>query len=76
MKHVIVGSGPAGTNAARTLRRIAPSDQVVIVAEEVQPFYSKVLTSYFVGEKVSYENMLLSNAADFQGEGVEILGGR
>ncbi|HZK67774.1 MAG TPA: FAD-dependent oxidoreductase, partial [Chloroflexota bacterium] len=76
MKHVIVGSGPAGLNAARTLRRIAPSDRLVMVAEEAQPFYSKVLTSYFVGGKVPYENMLLSGAAEFQGEGVEILGGR
>ena len=76
MKHVIVGSGPAGLSAARTLRRIAPSDRLVMVAEEAQPFYSKVLTSYFVGGKVPYENMLLSGAAEFQGEGVEILGGR
>ncbi len=62
MKHVIVGNGPAGVNAATTLRRIAPADEVAVVAEDAQAFYSKVLTSYFIGGKVPYENMLLANA--------------
>ena len=75
MKHVIVGNGPAGVKAAETLRRIAPADQVTVIAEEAQPFYSKVLTSYFLGGKVPYENMLLSNAEAFQTEGIELLTG-
>lgn len=72
MKHVIVGNGPAGVKAAETLRDIAPDDQVTLIAEEAQPFYSKVLTSYFVGGKVPYENMLLSNAGAFKEEGIEL----
>ncbi len=76
MKHVIVGNGPAGVGAARTLRRIAPQDQVALVAEESQPFYSKVLTSYFVGGKVPYENMLLSNAEEFQRERIQLVTGK
>jgi len=76
MKHLIVGNGPAGVSAARTVRKVAPADQVVLVSEEAQPFYSKVLTSYFVGGKVPYENMLLSNAEGFQGQGIELLTGR
>ncbi len=76
MKHVIVGNGPSGVAAARTLRRIAPRDEVVVIAEETQPFYSKVLTSYFVGGKVPYENMLLANGEEFQEAGVQLLTGR
>ncbi|HEX2987651.1 MAG TPA: FAD-dependent oxidoreductase, partial [Chloroflexota bacterium] len=76
MKHLIVGNGPAGISAARTLRRLAPGDQVALVAEESQPFYSKVLTSYFVGGKVPYENMLLSNAEGFQEKGIQLLMGK
>jgi nitrite reductase (NADH) large subunit len=76
MKHLIVGNGPAGVSAARTLRKVAPGDQVALVAEESQPFYSKVLTSYFVGGKMPYEKMLLSNAEGFQGEGIQLLTGK
>ncbi len=76
MKHVIVGNGPAGVNAARTLRRMAAQDQVALVAEEAQPFYSKVLTSYFVGDKVPYEKLLLANAEEFQGEGIQLVTGK
>lgn len=76
MKHVIVGNGPAGVSAARNLRRIAPQDDVVVVAEETQPFYSKVLTSYFVGGKVPYQNMLLADAEGFRGDGIQLLVGK
>ncbi len=74
MRHVIVGNGPAGVNAALTLRRIAPWDQVTVVAEEAQPFYSKVVTSYFVAGKSPYENLLLAGAEAFRG--IELLTGR
>ncbi|MHB0869600.1 MAG: NAD(P)/FAD-dependent oxidoreductase, partial [Chloroflexota bacterium] len=76
MKHLIVGNGPAGINAARTLRKIAPQDLVAVVAEEAQPFYSKVLTSYFVGGKVPYENVLLANAEQFQDQSIQLLTGK
>jgi NAD(P)H-nitrite reductase large subunit len=76
MKHVIVGNGPAGVAAARTLRRIAPHDQVVVVAEESQPFYSKVLTSYFVGGKVPHEKMLLADAEGFRAQGIQLVTGK
>ncbi len=76
MRHVIVGNGPAGVNAALTLRRIAPQDRVTLVAEEAQPFYSKVVTSYFVAGKSPYENLLLADAEQFRGKGIELLTGR
>lgn len=76
MKHIIVGNGPAGVAAARTLRKIAPRDEVVVVAEEAQPFYSKVLTSYFVSGKVPYEKMLLANDEEFQQAGIRLMTGR
>ncbi len=76
MKHVIVGNGPAGVAAARTLRKIAPRDEVVVISEEAQPFYSKVLTSYFVGGKVPYENMLLANDEEFKTAGIRLITGK
>lgn len=76
MRHVIVGNGPAGVAAARTLRQIAPADEVVVLSEEAQPFYSKVLTSYVVGGKVSYENMLLATEEEFERLGIKLMTGK
>lgn len=76
MRHLIVGNGPAGISAAMTLRRTAPQDQVAVVSEEAQPFYSKVLTSYYVGGKVPYESILLASAEQLQGEGLQLLTGK
>lgn len=76
MRHLIIGNGPAGISAAVTLRRLAPDDKVAVISEEAQPFYSKVLTSYYVGGKVPYENMLLASAEELQGDGLQLLAGK
>ncbi|MGI5836951.1 MAG: NAD(P)/FAD-dependent oxidoreductase [Chloroflexota bacterium] len=76
MRHLIIGNGPAGISAAITLRRIAPDDEVAIVSDEAQPFYSKVLTSYYVGGKIPYENMLLATADQLKAEGLQLLSGK
>lgn len=76
MRHLIVGNGPAGVKAAETLRRIAPRDHVALVAEEAQPFYSKVLTSYFVAGKKPYENMLLADSEHFRQLEIQLLAGK
>jgi len=61
-------------NAALTLRQLAPQDQVALVSEEKQPFYSKVVTSYFVAGKAPYENLLLADSGRFQD--IDLLLGR
>ena len=76
MRHLIIGNGPAGISAALTLRRIAPQDQVAVVSEEAQPFYSKVLTSYFVAGKVPQDRMLLTTAEQLHDDGVQMLTGK
>ncbi len=76
MRHLIVGNGPAGISAARTLRRIAPKDQVAVLSEEAQPFYSKVLTSYYVGGKVPYDKMVLADLEGLQDEKLQLLTGK
>jgi nitrite reductase (NADH) large subunit len=54
------------------LRRIAPADAVTVIADEAQPFYSKVLLSYFLGDRIPYENMMLSSAEALREEGIEL----
>ena len=73
---MIIGNGPAGLSAAKTLRRIAPMDQVAVVTGEGQPCYSKVLTSYYVGGKVPYDNMILSGCEGFCRDDYELLLGK
>ena len=34
MKHVILGNGPAGIIAAETIRKHAPTDEIVVLGDE------------------------------------------
>ncbi|QDZ27307.1 NAD(P)/FAD-dependent oxidoreductase [Noviherbaspirillum sp. UKPF54] len=42
MRHVIIGNGPAGVIAAETLRKHAPSDDILLIGDEPQPPYSRM----------------------------------
>jgi len=42
MKHVIIGTGPAGVIAAETIRKNAPGDHILLIGEEAQAPYSRM----------------------------------
>ena len=42
MRHVIIGNGPAGIIAAETLRKNAPSDDIILIGDEGEPPYSRM----------------------------------
>ena len=48
MKHVILGNGPAGVIAAETIRKRAPSDQIVMIGSEDVPPYSRMAIPYLL----------------------------
>ena len=51
MKHVIIGDGVAGMSAAQVIRSQRPSDQIILVSSDPQPFYYRAaLTNYLMGE--------------------------
>jgi len=50
-KHVIVGAGTAGYNAARTLRQLGSTDEITLVSAETP--YSRMVLPYFLERGIS-----------------------
>jgi NAD(P)H-nitrite reductase large subunit len=76
MRYVIVGNGPAGFTAACTIRSLDARADVTVVSDEPHPFYSRVLTSYFIAGRVSREALFLAGAGDYGARGITLLGSR
>ncbi|SNS31081.1 Pyridine nucleotide-disulphide oxidoreductase [Noviherbaspirillum humi] len=41
MRHLILGTGPAGITAAETIRQHAPDDEIILVGDELEPPYAR-----------------------------------
>jgi NAD(P)H-nitrite reductase large subunit len=52
MRHVILGTGPAGVLAAETIRQHAPADDVVLVGAEPGPPYARMAIPYLMTGKI------------------------
>ena len=52
MRHVIIGTGPAGVVAAETLRRVDPSSEIIILGDEPESPYSRMALPYLLAENV------------------------
>ncbi|HJW43272.1 MAG TPA: FAD-dependent oxidoreductase [Geothrix sp.] len=48
MRHVIIGSGPAGVVAAETLRKANPAADITLVCGEPEPPYSRMAIPYLL----------------------------
>jgi NADPH-dependent 2,4-dienoyl-CoA reductase/sulfur reductase-like enzyme len=73
MKHVILGAGPAGVIAAETIRKHAPSDDIVIVGDEPEAPYSRMAIPYLLMGQVGEEGTHLRRSADhFAKQGIVV----
>ncbi|MFA6022340.1 MAG: FAD-dependent oxidoreductase, partial [Rhodospirillales bacterium] len=48
MRHVIIGSGPAGVVAAETLRKADPAAEITMLCGEGEPPYSRMAIPYLL----------------------------
>lgn len=48
MRHVIVGSGPAGVAAAETLRKVDPAAEITLLCGEGEPPYARMAIPYLL----------------------------
>jgi len=75
VRHVIVGGGIAGTTAAEELRKIDASAEIVLVCEEFEPLYSRVLLTHYVKGIVPREKLFLKKESWYQEQKIEWLPG-
>lgn len=77
MKHLILGAGPAGVIAAETLRKLAPSDSIVVVGDEPEAPYSRMAIPYLLIGNVGEDGTHLRHTAGhFESLGIELRRGR
>ena len=70
MRHVIIGSGIAGLQAARSLRSSQPESQVTILGREPEPPYSRPMISQLLEGSVASGHLQLGIP-----QGVELISG-
>ena len=64
MKHLILGNGPAGVIAAEGIRRLRPSDEIVLIGSEDAPPYSRMAIPYLLVGNISEEGTYLRKSKD------------
>ena len=74
MKHVIIGTGPAGVLAAETLRKRQPDADIVLIGDEPERPYSRMAIPYhLIGDIAEEGTHLRKTAQHFDSQNIELL---
>jgi NADPH-dependent 2,4-dienoyl-CoA reductase/sulfur reductase-like enzyme len=76
MRYLILGGGPAGISAARTLRKAKSDAEIVIATEETEaPYLRPLLPDLILGD-ADAESVLDPQGKDLREKGIKTLAGR
>lgn len=64
MQHLIIGAGPAGVNAAESLRKLDPGAGIRIIGDEPEPPYSRMAIPYLLMDRIVEQGTHLREQAD------------
>lgn len=67
MRHVIIGSGPAGVVAAETLRKADPAGEVTLLCGEGEPPYARMAIPYLLKGNIDETGTHIRKNADHYG---------
>jgi NAD(P)H-nitrite reductase large subunit len=73
---VIIGNSGAAISAIRSIRSVESSCPITLVSRESYPAYSPVLTTYYIGNRISWERLFLTDSKFYEALGVNTLLGR
>ncbi len=72
LRHVIIGSGPAGVNAATTIRSLGGDDEILIVTEDAHlPYVHPLLPDYLAG-RLPFEKLWLQTESYYREARIDI----
>ena len=74
-QYVIVGTGPAGINAAEALRMKDSESRIVLIGQEPTLPYSPTVLPYFISGKIKEKDLFLFQEAYLKKEGIELIRG-
>jgi NAD(P)H-nitrite reductase large subunit len=75
MRHIIIGSGIAGTTAAEELRKLDATAEIVLIGEEHEVIYSRVLLPHYAKGIVPREKIFLKKETWYLDKDIEWLCG-
>ena len=64
MQYLIIGAGPAGVNAAETLRKLDAEAGIRILGDEPEPPYSRMAIPYLLMNQIEEQGTHLRERAD------------
>jgi NAD(P)H-nitrite reductase large subunit len=74
MKHVIIGTGPAGVIAAETLRRTDPKCSVTLIGGEPEAPYSRMALPYLLADNIKEDGTHLRHGKDhYKSLGIDLV---
>lgn len=74
MKHVIIGTGPAGVIAAETLRRTDPKCSVTLIGGEPEAPYSRMALPYLLADDIKEDGTHLRHGKDhYKSLGIDLV---
>jgi NAD(P)H-nitrite reductase large subunit len=77
MKHLIIGSGPAGVVAAEHIRKYDGGAQVTLIGDEPEPPYSRMAIPYYLTGAIQEQGThLRRDAGWFDARSIEVRQGR
>ncbi|TYB33873.1 MAG: NAD(P)/FAD-dependent oxidoreductase [Flexistipes sinusarabici] len=74
--YVIAGNSAAGLNAMRTLRYFDKNSSVAVIDRENEPAYSRVLTPYYVGDKIKRDALYIVDKQFYRKNGIDTFFGK
>lgn len=75
MRYIILGGGIAGTTAAEELRRLDADAEIILVCEEHEPLYSRVLLPAYAKGTIPREKVFLKKETWYADKQIEWLPG-
>jgi NAD(P)H-nitrite reductase large subunit len=75
MKHVIVGTGIAGTVAAESIRRLDPDGSITVIGDEAFLPYCRPMISMLLEGSIPPDRMAIREADDFRSLDIDLLTG-
>lgn len=74
--YLIVGGGVAGTTAAETIRRYDAQGSIILISQESEPLYNRILLPYFIKGEKTKEQLYIRKREDYDNKKIQVLWGK
>lgn len=74
--YLVIGAGVAGVTAAEAIRRNDPQGSIVLVSDEDEPLYNRILLPYFIKGEKTEQQLYLRKREDYDRNNITVLWGK